>query len=87
MATACSLLYYTHRWLQPCHLWFAAVIEDLVVGCECDRAKPHPEPYLEGMRRLGAAPEDCIVFEDSRAGVTAGVTAKVGRRHRPPASP
>ena len=41
----------------------AGVIEDLVVGCECERAKPHPDPYLEGIRRLGAAPEHCIVFE------------------------
>ena len=39
------------------------MIEDLVVGCECERAKPHPDPYLEGIRRLGAAPEHCIVFE------------------------
>ena len=55
----------------------AGVIEDLVVGCECERAKPHPDPYLEGIRRLGAAPEHCIVFEDSRTGVRAGVAAKV----------
>mmetsp|Transcript_38255 Transcript_38255/g.97215 ORF Transcript_38255/g.97215 Transcript_38255/m.97215 type:complete len:240 (-) Transcript_38255:116-835(-) len=55
----------------------AGVIEDLVVGSECARAKPHPDPYLEGIRRLGAAPEHCIVFEDSRTGVRAGVAAKV----------
>lgn len=55
----------------------AGVIEDLVVGCECPHAKPHPDPYFEGMRRLGAAPENCIVFEDSGTGVKAGVAAKV----------
>merc|ERR1740139_735694 len=55
----------------------AGMIEDLVVGCECARAKPHPDPYLEAMQRLGAAPEHCIVFEDSSAGIRAGVAAKV----------
>ena len=55
----------------------ASVIEDLVVGCECSRAKPHPDPYLEAMRRLGVAPEHCIVFEDSGTGVRAGAAAKV----------
>ena len=24
------------------------------IGAECERAKPHPDPYLEAMRRLGA---------------------------------
>ena len=46
----------------------ALLVEELVVGAECERAKPFPDPYLEGMRRLGVAPEDCIVFEDSRTG-------------------
>merc|ERR1712216_394425 len=60
------------------------VIEDLVVGAECTRAKPYPDPYLEGMKRLGVGPECCVVFEDSRsgikAGLAAGVTAIVGIR-------
>lgn len=55
----------------------AGVIEDLVVGSECARAKPHPDPYLEAMSRLGAGPSECVVFEDSRTGVRAGVAAKV----------
>jgi len=55
----------------------AGVIEDLVVGAECAHAKPHPDPYLEAMRRLGAPPERCIVFEDSATGVRAGVAAQV----------
>jgi len=55
----------------------AGVIEDLVVGCECPNAKPHPDPYVEGMKRLGAVPENCIVFEDSGTGARAGVAAQV----------
>ena len=54
-----------------------SVIEDLVVGTECARAKPHPDPYMEAMSRLGAAPSECVVFEDSRTGVKAGIAAKV----------
>jgi len=54
----------------------ADVIEDLVVGAECPNAKPHPDPYLQAMSRLDAAPEQCVVFEDSRTGIRAGVAAK-----------
>lgn len=25
--------------------------EALVIGAECERAKPNPDPYLEGLRR------------------------------------
>jgi len=48
----------------------------LVVGAECDRAKPFPDPYEVAMARLGARPEECIVFEDSRSGVKSAVESK-----------
>jgi beta-phosphoglucomutase-like phosphatase (HAD superfamily) len=37
--------------------------------------KPDPACYRLAARRLGVAPEDCVVFEDSRAGVAAGRAA------------
>lgn len=37
--------------------------------------KPAPDPYLLAAERLGVAPEDCVVIEDSPAGVTAGRSA------------
>ena len=37
--------------------------------------KPNPEVYLESAKRVGVAPSDCIVFEDSFSGVTAGLNA------------
>jgi HAD superfamily hydrolase (TIGR01509 family) len=37
--------------------------------------KPSPDIYLEAARRLGIAPRDCAVVEDSVAGVQAGVAA------------
>jgi sugar-phosphatase len=38
-------------------------------------SKPHPEGFLRGASLLGVAPEECIVFEDSAAGVQAGHAA------------
>ncbi|MEV0095146.1 HAD-IA family hydrolase [Streptomyces sp. NPDC050738] len=38
-------------------------------------SKPDPEGFLKGAAELGFAPEDCIVFEDSEAGVEAGRAA------------
>ncbi len=35
------------------------------------RGKPHPDIFAEAARRLGAAPADCIVFEDAPLGVEA----------------
>jgi beta-phosphoglucomutase-like phosphatase (HAD superfamily) len=49
--------------------------ETLVIGAECSRAKPHPEPYLEGMRRLGVDAAHCVAFEDSPSGMTSAVAA------------
>jgi mannitol-1-/sugar-/sorbitol-6-phosphatase len=37
--------------------------------------KPHPEPYLTGAELLGLAPADCLVIEDSPAGVASGKAA------------
>ena len=42
-------------------------------------SKPDPAFYLEAMRRLGAAPADCIVCEDSAAGIEAARRAGAGR--------
>merc|ERR1712118_256841 len=53
------------------------IIEDLVIGAECTRAKPFGDPYLEGMKRISKKPEECIVFEDSRSGIAAGKAAGV----------
>ncbi|MFJ9564899.1 HAD family hydrolase [Streptomyces fuscichromogenes] len=38
-------------------------------------SKPDPEGFLKGAAELGVAPEDCVVFEDSGAGITAGRAA------------
>ena len=45
---------------------------DTIVGAlDVPRGKPHPDVFLEAARRCGAAPADCIVFEDAPLGVEA----------------
>jgi len=38
-------------------------------------SKPDPEGFLKGAAELGFTPGDCLVFEDSEAGITAGRAA------------
>ncbi len=46
------------------------------IGGDAVRAsKPDPDGFLQGARALKAAPADCMVFEDSRAGLEAARAA------------
>ena len=40
-----------------------------------DPGKPHPACYLAAAREAGLPPEQCVVFEDSNAGVCAAKDA------------
>jgi HAD superfamily hydrolase (TIGR01509 family) len=40
-------------------------------------AKPHPEPYLTGLKRLGATPRETLVVEDSARGLSSAVAAGI----------
>jgi HAD superfamily hydrolase (TIGR01509 family) len=44
-------------------------------GHEMPRSKPAPDVYLAAARQLGVPDAQCLVIEDSPAGVTAGVAA------------
>jgi sugar-phosphatase len=46
-----------------------------VGGDDVRRGKPDPECFLAGARRLGAAPSESLVFEDSTAGLLAARAA------------
>ncbi|MFJ9905143.1 HAD-IA family hydrolase [Streptomyces sp. NPDC101152] len=49
------------------------------VTAECVGAsKPDPEGFLKGAAELGVEPADCVVFEDSAAGIAAGRAAGMG---------
>jgi beta-phosphoglucomutase len=51
------------------------LVDVLVGGDEIIKGKPNPEIFLTAAERLDVAPENCIVFEDSLAGVQAGLKA------------
>ncbi|MGD7001279.1 HAD family hydrolase [Corynebacterium halotolerans] len=48
---------------------------DSIAGDEVVHPKPAPDMYLEAARRVGARPEECLVFEDSFAGMSGAVAA------------
>ena len=47
----------------------------IVDGSEVAHGKPDPEAYLITAERLGVAPAECVVFEDSKVGVLAAKRA------------
>ena len=47
----------------------------LVTGSDVKRKKPFPDIYLEGARRVGIAPADCLVVEDAISGILAAHAA------------
>ncbi|MEU2114546.1 HAD-IA family hydrolase [Streptomyces sp. NPDC016459] len=49
--------------------------ETRVTAEQVGASKPDPEGFLKGAAELGFAPADCIVFEDSEAGIRAGRAA------------
>ncbi|MCL7027210.1 hypothetical protein MKW94_016550 [Papaver nudicaule] len=49
--------------------------QGVVLGDECERAKPFPDPYLKGLKLLSTSPDHTLVFEDSVSGTKAGVAA------------
>ncbi len=49
---------------------------ELLVGAEdYMHGKPHPEPFLTAAKKLGVAPERCLVFEDAQAGIQSAEAA------------
>jgi HAD superfamily hydrolase (TIGR01509 family) len=49
----------------------------VVIGDELSHGKPHPMPYLEGLRAVNAAAKFSVAFEDSRSGVQAASAAGI----------
>jgi len=49
----------------------------VLVREDYELAKPHPEPYLTGLRRFGASKEEALVVEDSARGLGSAVAAGI----------
>jgi HAD superfamily hydrolase (TIGR01509 family) len=49
----------------------------VLVREDYQHAKPHPEPYLTGLKRFGATKDETLVVEDSSRGLTAAVAAGI----------
>ena len=54
--------------------YFDAIVD----GNSVSSAKPDPEVFLKGAELLGLNPADCVVFEDSQAGIEAARNAGCG---------
>ena len=51
--------------------------EHIVGKVDVSHGKPHPEVYLRSLELLGMAAENCVVFEDSKAGIQSARSAGI----------
>ncbi len=47
----------------------------IVCAGDYQKSKPNPDAFLLAAERLGVAPEDCLVFEDTEMGIAAATAA------------
>jgi HAD superfamily hydrolase (TIGR01509 family) len=52
-------------------------MEFVLVRDDYKHSKPHPEPYLTGLERLGATKQETLVVEDSARGLNSAVAAGI----------
>jgi HAD superfamily hydrolase (TIGR01509 family) len=64
-----SLIHNTRRILE--------YIEFYLTRESYEHAKPHPEPYLAGLKRFGASASETVVVEDSARGLRSAVAAGI----------
>lgn len=51
--------------------------DEFVVGYDVERSKPFPDIFLLAAEKAGAKPEECLVLEDSAAGIQAAYAAGI----------
>ena len=57
--------------VHRCPPGFREMFDIILTSEDFSESKPSPYCYLKAMRLFGAGPEDCVVFEDSLAGLQA----------------
>lgn len=70
-----ALVTSSYRVLAEPFAEVAGVFSTIVSGDEVERPKPDAQPYLLAAERLGVEISDCVVVEDSPAGITSGVAS------------
>jgi HAD superfamily hydrolase (TIGR01509 family) len=58
-------------------LGIAHRFDAMIIGEELAHGKPHPLPYLEGLRAVNADAAHTLAFEDSRSGVRSATAAGI----------
>lgn len=53
----------------------ASPFDVTVAGDECERGKPHPDPYSRGAQLLGVSPAGSVAIEDSLTGAASALAA------------
>lgn len=73
----CAIVTSATRALAAARLQHAGLVvpPHLISADDVSQGKPSPEPYLKGAALLGFAPADCIVFEDTPAGIESAKAA------------
>ncbi len=65
---ALSILQFHH--IENC-------FDDMVFGYEVKRGKPYPDIFLSACEKVQEKPENCLVLEDSEAGIQAAYSAHI----------
>ena len=55
---------------------FQNYIHHLVIGNECIKPKPYPDPYIEAMHYFNVNNNETIIFEDSKSGLLSAKSAQ-----------
>lgn len=58
-------------------LGISSVVDVVIIGNECTRSKPAPDPYVTAAKAVGIPCEQCIAFEDSGTGLESAIAAKI----------
>lgn len=66
--------YFSHLHLEK---WFR--FDDVIYDDGTYPGKPSPDIFLKAAEKIGVKPADCLVFEDSYAGIRSAVAAEIGR--------
>ena len=66
--------YFSHLGLAK---WFN--ISNVIYDDGTYPGKPHPDIFLKAASKIGVKPSECVVFEDSYAGIRSAVAAGIGR--------